>query len=68
MTWDEEENAVRELGELIGYAKVIAHAQRLAAPKPKPINLNIGRCIHGCALNGPCSDCETEQANSEDVK
>lgn len=68
MTWDEEENAVRELGELIGYARVITHAQRLAASKPKPINLNIGRCIHGHALNRQCSHCEKEQANAGSVR
>jgi hypothetical protein len=61
MTEDEEENAVRQLGELIGYSKLILHARRLMAPLPKPIDLKIGRCIHGQPLSRACTACEKDQ-------
>lgn len=59
MTWDEEENAVRQLGCLIGYNRLIHIARQLAAhdPKPTTVNMAIGHCAHGRSLNRDCDEC-----------
>lgn len=46
MTHDEEENAVRQLGALIGYQRLIQHASRL---RDREVNLspNEGRSMQG---------------------
>lgn len=68
MTYEEEENAVRQLGELIGYARLMQHARTLSDGPPKPVDLRIGRCIHDNRLNARCHECEQEQTNAGSVR
>jgi hypothetical protein len=61
VTWDEEENAVRQLGELIGYERLIRHAHQLQARRSDSgVNLSRGYCAHGVGLATRCIACEEE--------
>ncbi len=54
---DEEKNAVRQLGELIGYPRLISLAMHLRVEKPPPVDLSRGRCVHRIPLNEHCEQC-----------
>lgn len=64
VNWDEERNAVRQLGELIGYDRLISHASDLKAEPLKPVDLSRGHCIHNWPLNRECIECQKEQTNA----
>lgn len=66
MTRDEEENAVRQIGELLGYQKLVEIARRLQSMPTKPIDLSRGHCIHKQPLSHQCDECN--QANAGSVR